>query len=405
LDVLVCAEEKAVKSVTKVSVVSVARSTKRATHYLFVDNLRFWSMLSIVAMHGTNMDDRLAKLPGIISQLIVTPFKFGTIAFFFASGFLLGGRIETSKPLEYLGRRLRRVFIPWTVWITLLTVLLTAVDVAHRGADAAFSMELLRVFGRRFLFCLTGTAFWFVPNLLIATSVLLLFRRHLDSPFLGLALLGVNLFYVVNIYACWLPAVHTEAVFGFVFYLWFGSYASRHYNSMRGWLQRTPMSALFALAVLTGALAFAESRLLEHLGSIDPSNTLRLSNQAFSMAVIFMVMKFRKAMWPRFVDVQRHTFGIYLSHTLLLGGILALIRWNLPVNVLAGLNKNVTADLTLRLVVTVFTYLLSLAVTAALAGTPRLQWLVGSAPPGRPAKQPLTNQHRGTPTSGSGCQA
>src|SRR5579863_5728328 len=97
-----------------------ANSQQKADR-LFANNVRFLSMAAIVAVHsnGYNLD----KLPyGSLLRYVDQPFKFGTIAFFLVSGFLFGDRIDQYGSLEYFGRRLRSVFLPWLSWFLLLRI-------------------------------------------------------------------------------------------------------------------------------------------------------------------------------------------------------------------------------------------------------------------------------------------
>lgn len=349
-------------------------------HHLFVDNVRFWSMFAVVAIHSTGVFNTIGVRSPLLIQASLTPVKFGTIAFFLISGFLLGERIESCKPIEYLGRRLRRIFLPWMFWVSLMTAFLLAADALHHRIAVRFAMEEVPIVWGKLFSCIATTAFWFVPNLLLSLCILLLLRRYLRDVRLGVVLFGINLFYVVNIYMRWLPSLHTEALFGFVFYLWLGAYASWNFGVLIRWLARVRMNALVGLAVSTGLLAFGEARILDHLGSPDPNNTLRLSNQIFSIAVVLLILKLRHATWPRFVDVRNHTFGIYLSHSMILAIMLGVLRRSLALITPGHLLNSSLEGLALWVVTTAVTYSISLSVTKVIAGRPTLRWMVGAGP-------------------------
>ena len=91
-----------------------------------------------------------------------------------------------------------------------------------------------------------------------------------------------------------------------------------------------PTSVLILGVLATGALSLGETRLLIHLQSGDPVNTLRLSNQLFSIAVVLLLSRMRVAVWPRFVDVRRQMFGVYLAQTLVTGLLTDGMKWLLP---------------------------------------------------------------------------
>jgi hypothetical protein len=344
--------------------------------HLFVDNVRFLSMIGIVAIHGTAVF-WLTGIHPLLIAAVLTPLKFATIGFFLISGFLLGERLERSRPMEYLGRRLQKVFLPWLFWVSLLVVDHLTRDVIRHRVTLPFTIEALPIIGREYFQCVFSTAFWFVPNLLLALCVLLLFRRYLNDLRLGAGLLAINLFYVVNIYTLWLPSSHSKAVFGFVFYLWLGTYASRHLGNIALWVSQIGRVVLAGLAVLTGLIAIGEACVLNHLQSPDPNNSLRLSNQIFSIVMVLLIFKLGRTTWPRFVDVRSQTFGIYLSHTLVLDIVLSITKRTILEALPGPLSHSCAGGLALWVIVTALTYSICVVVTKAVIGVSYLQWMVG----------------------------
>jgi surface polysaccharide O-acyltransferase-like enzyme len=347
--------------------------------HLFVDNVRFLSMIGIVAMHSTAVFCLTGNIHPLLIAAILTPLKFSTIGFFLISGFLLGERLERCRPMEYFGRRLEKVFLPWLFWVSLLVVARLTRDVIRHRVTLPFTIEALPIIGREYFQCATSTAFWFVPNLLVALCVLLMFRRYLNDLRLGAGLLAINLFYVVNIYTLWLPSLHSKALFGFVFYLWLGTYASRHLGNIALWVSQVGMVVLVGLAVLTGLIAIGEACVLNHLQSPDPNNSLRLSNQIFSIVMVLLIFKLGRTTWPRFVEVRSQTFGIYLSHTLVLDIVLSVTKRRLLEALPGPLLNSYAGGLGLWVMVTAVTYSICVAVTKAVVGLPYLQWIVGAS--------------------------
>ena len=203
----------------------VSGSGSGAPRHLFVDNVRFWSMFAVVAIHACQVFGEVGgDQPGLVA-IIMTPLKFGTIAFFLIAGFLAARGIEASPPGEYLSRRIKRVFFPWLVWMSLFVAWLMASDVVHHSISLSLSPATLFALAGLTRLCLFDTSFWFVPNLLLCLALLLAFRRYLDRLIFGALLLAFSLFYAVNIYKNWIPSSHSEALLGYVFYLWLGTYA------------------------------------------------------------------------------------------------------------------------------------------------------------------------------------
>lgn len=225
--------------------------------------------------------------------------------------------------------------------------------------------------------CLFYSAYWFVPNLLVALGLLLVFRPFLNEARTGLIFLLASLFYGVNIYGHWIPVLHTQAVFGFVFYLWLGAWSARHFQLIEEWLSGISTAVLLGLTLFTLMLALAETKLLVALGSMDPVNTLRIGNQLYSLVAVLAIVKVKRSLWPRFVDVREHTFGLYLTHTVALALICSALKRLLSrFNALSWGESNGGA-LVLIPSVFVLTYLGCLVVVGAFRSNRTLRWTVG----------------------------
>ena len=349
------------------------------TTYLVVDNVRFWSMAAIVAMHGLFFAWKGAALSRTAIGLI-TILKFGTVGFFVISGFLLGDRVRTSHPAAYLMRRVNKVFVPWSFWFTLMVGVSVWLFHSHSGKPVMFHMNLdeVRIFGQQVGETLLLSSFWFVPNLLLGICVLLLFRRVLFRKELGGVLLAVNLFYAVNIYGRWIESRHTEALLGYVFFLWMGSYAAHHYAAFQVWLEKVRWKTLIGVAALGVVASFGEEMWLVHLHSADPMNTLRVSNLVMSMPLLLAMAKAKRCVWPSFVDVRRNTFGIYLTHWMILAGC-----WHVGAHVLlmtgtSYLQIGLRGRLVFAVALFFATYGISLWLTRTLAGSRSVAWMVGA---------------------------
>ena len=296
-------------------------------NHLFANNVRFLSMVAIIALHTIGIYSFLHHQEKPLTLLAAEQvMKFGSIAFFLVAGFLFGERVDHYKPLQYYGRRLKNVFLPWTVWYLTYSALCFAHRFRHPGSASdwiALTREALSV-------SLQSTPYWFVPNLLIALALLLMLRPILRDGRVGLVLMTMSLFYAVNIYGRWLPVEHHRAVFGFVFYLWLGAWCSWHSADVEKCLARVGMVVLFVLLAATYVLGVAETKLLLSAQSADPMNTLRISNQLYSVVAVLALFRLRRALWPRFVSVREHTFGLYLTHSVALPVFAFALRKFLP---------------------------------------------------------------------------
>jgi Acyltransferase family len=366
----------------------IAKPEPLDRNHLFANNIRFWSMVSIVAVHCINSPQLLNWSSWQIRLLFTAPFKFGTIGFFLVSGFLMGERVDRRDPFDYFTRRTNKVTLAWLFWFVMFVSVYAVNRVIHQGLVNISAVGILRSFGIEIWSCLWYSPFWFVPNFLLCIAVLLIFRRYLYTVKLGACLLAVNLVYAVNIYGLWFPSRHTQALFGFVFYLWLGSYIAHNFEKARLVLDKISFTVSVALALFTCILALGESYWLTLLRNPDPVNTLRFSNQLFSLALVLILFKLSSPSWPRFVDVRRHTFGLYLSHTIVMTVFVRLFK---------GVHRSIGTVFPVFGVDYVFavfllfvlTYLTCLAITEAIARRSSLLWMVGlsrqkHAPPSVP---------------------
>jgi peptidoglycan/LPS O-acetylase OafA/YrhL len=378
---------------------SMTGSRQPASHeHTFANNVRFLSMAAIIGAHTVGIYCGVVQLPSIPLSLVFIEqsLKFGTIAFFLVAGFLFGERIDAYSPLGYFKRRLRNVFVPWLFWFSLFCMLMVGADVVHARLIVPIMPHVLI----RCTECLVGTAFWFVPNLLFALALLLLFRRLLHDARMGFVFLLASLFYGVNIYGEWIPVAHTQAIFGFVFYLWLGAWCAWHFPALEKRLARLSASVMLGLILLALVLALAESKLLYALGSIDPLNTLRISNQLYSVVVVLGILKVKRALWPRFVDVRKHTFGLYLTHTAGIALLGAAFRRLLPYFAPLSRWRESTEGLLLILVMFCLTYAGCLLAVRALLSNPSLRWVVGL-----PAQSAARIEHTVERKFGEACEA
>ena len=351
-------------------------------------------MAAVVALHCVGVLPPLCGINGSSRSIhaMLQPFKFGTIGFFLISGFLMGEGLSRSSSTAYLARRLKKVFAPWLVWVALYVGLL----LTHRILAGRLSIDSLRhyrMLGELLQIALFDTAYWFVPNLMLAIGVLLLCRRFLYDPRLGCTLLGVSLFYGINAYTQWLPIQsHTEALLGFVVYLWLGAWAAKNFDAFHAWSARIPALVLIAMAALTGLAAFAEGELLSERAAL---NTLRITTQVYSVVVVLAIFKARRALWPRALNVRTSTFGIYLAHSVVLALLANLAKpfmFHGVTDKAWGANQAYAVFLLAGAFIA--TYMASLAITYWLIGRPHLCWMVGGSKLGGSPKRTRAEEVR-----------
>jgi len=354
-----------------------------ATDHLLVSNVRFLSMAGVVLVHCISASFWLAgcRPEDWLERAIRQPVSFDVIGFFLISGFLMEEGLARRGPAEYLRRRLRRIALPWLFWFSLYFAILITNDALHgRLRFVSFQEGALSIV-RKLIYSLLSNAYWFVPNLLIALCILLACRRfRFDPRMVACALFALSLFYGVNIHANWIPFQrHSEALFGFVFYLWLGQWGARNSAAIQGWISRISKRAIIALGVLAGAAAFAESSFLFTAGNPHPMNTLRICNQLYAVILVVAIFMLRKPVWPRAVNVRATTFGVYLIHPIAIFILMNLIK-RLIGGPLTGQPAGTAGAIAVCLSLCTFAavYGGSLFLTKWLLDHPRLRWMVGA---------------------------
>lgn len=304
-------------------------SIRPAANYNFVNWIRLVAIFSIVYEHSiaipVNVESQVQTF-----NLLSQPFKFGTICFFMISGYLLGRKLSLSaSPWPYYRRRLMVVGLPFTIAFGLYY--LKMIGVVGRVLGRSMDTDLTGTFLIDQLWTnLFFTSYWFMVSFLLALGVLLLIWRQVDRPIVGWISFGVTCLFAVNVYANWFSPWHTLAMPAYVFYLWLGVWLARHEKFMQR-LQAWNRPVLTAALLVTMGLAYLETELLVRYGSVSPINTLRPTNQLFSViAFVWLVRYDGLHRFTHWLNPRSESFGLYLYHMFFVGLLARLIEY-LPV--------------------------------------------------------------------------
>lgn len=270
--------------------------------------------MSIVAEHSLgSYNFTLDSSKYWLFLLLVQFAKFGTVIFFLLAGFLIGEKFTDYTPGQYLKRRFSSTFGPWVFWslIFILCFIINLHVKARMYHDDRFNItNILKEVKIVYLY----TNYWFIINFMVSITLLLIFKRHLYSSTFGSILLLFTLFYSVNIHFEWIDPSHTIAILGFIFFLWLGAQMRKHWIIVETRVEQIPYKSIVLFILLTFGLSVWEIRELSYHHSIDPYNTLRLSNILYSLAVFLLLVKVKhfKPIW--YLKSRQTTYGIYLIH-------------------------------------------------------------------------------------------
>lgn len=352
---------------------AIAKPLKK--NFDFIDSIRCISMMCIVFEHAAHVG--IYIFPGISAENIVYMCliqfaKMGTISFFILAGFLIGSNFSKYSPLEYFRRRLSNTFLPWLIWSLLFVCTMTYKFYFVQGKDPDF--DLGYTIANSFKTVYFYSNYWFIINFLICIGVLLLFRKHLYSLWLGAILLLFTLIYSVNIYFNWFPPMHTTAIFGFVFFLWLGAQLNQYWAKVEAWIKKLPNWVLALLFISTFALSIYETINLYRLNDVDPYNTLRFSNIIYSLVCILVLLKIKDFGFTKAFKPRETTFGIYLIHYIIVFNILPEILrpFHLP--------EPKDMSIFLMIAITLIRFIIVYSITfglVALINKTKLKWIIG----------------------------
>ena len=301
----------------------------KGTTYPFVDLVRFVSTIGIVFIHAeffltNNEVTFFHKIHHVEYYFAMRQvFKFATICYFLIAGFLLAGKIEKNDRFNYFMRRIKVIAKPYLLAASLFITGFVLDNLAHQKITLPFLLETIK-------FVVGYTSFWYVPNYLICLLVIVIFSKYSRSVYFGGALLLATIFYTyLAVYSTDHTSSHTTALFGFVFYMWLGMYIKR--TGLISKIQQINPAVLIGVVVLIYALCNLETwYLFNFTHTNDSLNTLRVSNQLYSLAIFALLVRLCGNKAPDFgvFRPKQETYGIYLYHAFFIFFIIPGIeRW------------------------------------------------------------------------------
>jgi hypothetical protein len=287
--------------------------TKKAV-YPFVDLVRFIATIGIVFIHteapspGQNFEAFLHHVHHVEYYLLLRQiFKFSTICYFLIAGFLLADKTLDTNPFKYYLRRLNIIAKPYLLALLIFITILVITTMHTFQSQYVFSVIKFAAF---------YTPFWYVPNYLLCLLIIVGFYKYASSLYFGGLLFLITLSYsYFDVYSATHTGSHTTALFGFVFYMWLGVYIKKS-NLVEKIKQISPVITGAILLLLFVLCNLETHYLFYHTHTHDSLNTLRISNQLYSVAFfVFIISLCTKK--PNFgiFNPRKETYGIYLYHS------------------------------------------------------------------------------------------
>jgi fucose 4-O-acetylase-like acetyltransferase len=306
--------------------------------------------------------------------------KIGSISFFIVSGFLLSSALERYSSREYLNKRVKNIFKPYVLFVTLY--LLLDVAGAFFGAQKISSvLELPAFLAGKVLGILFFTSYWFIFNYFISVMLLLGLRKYLYAPWLGIVLFCCTLVYAINVHLEWFTSHHTTAFVGFTFFLWLGANLKRRELQFWSVIDTTAYWKIILLVIATLAINLYETYYLLDTAATVVDSSLKITNILYCLAVFMLLSKVGMHVRFGFFNPRDETYPLYLVHPIFLKVINYAILPMLP-TVSALLTINDASEISWLTVLLyqagwfVAIYMLSLVTVKILLYSP-LRWVFG----------------------------
>ncbi|HET9072667.1 MAG TPA: acyltransferase [Acidimicrobiales bacterium] len=370
-------------------------------HLGAIDLVRFLTVAGVIAVHCTSLTAARSSLAagGVLAVLHVT-----RSVFLFLSAFVLTYSFQRRPlgPRAFWRRRYPLVVAPYVVWSAVY--ILTDGEV-HRGPAYLVEHFVLDLFD--------GGAHFHLYFLLLTFQLYLVFpplmrwlaahpRSH--RP-LVLAALAFQLAFTGAIHYRWDPPVlgiwltHSGSWLpSYVLYIVGGLVAALHFDAVTGWVRahgRLIAVALVASVALAEVSYVCDLRYLgfspiHASGVFQPTVTIEavtstLALYALGLWVIDRVADRGRKFLERSADAS---FGVYLAHPLLVGGILDLAAVTGLDTAVGHLPGGAVEALAVFALVP-FVYAVTFTVITRIRRTPASLWLTGRRAP-RPARADLT---------------
>jgi hypothetical protein len=286
-----------------------------------MDILRFVAICSIVWGHSlcswadkTKYQEDYRILALVANQLG----RLGTINFFLISGYFLSKKISGFSIVDYLKYRLPTIIIPWFIFLMVLVVIQVLNVYSFQQIQTGHALEILKYTLRLLNGFIFHAAYWYIPVSILSALVLIVCKKYINKAAFGLVLLGLTLFYSINLYYNWVSALHTKAFLGYVFFLWLGAQLYQHKEKFELILSKIPWKVLIPAFLLAFTLACFEAEILSTEHSKDSFSSIRISNLIVCLLFFLAVLKSNRLTMLRHLNPRQNVFGIYLVHCIII---------------------------------------------------------------------------------------
>ncbi len=251
--------------------------------------------------------------------------RIGTINFFFISGYFLKDKINQFNVLSYLRHRLFTLILPWVFFLVLFVSIQLFEIVPFSQLVSSSLTHIIGIAIRLSSAFIFHSAYWFVPASLVSATILVMFRKHLNSIWLGATLVLITLAYGVNLYYGWITTSHSKAFVGYTLFMYLGIQLKTYLPRVKAFIDNLSWFIIVPAFILSFMLAAAEGVRLTNIGSADPFASIRLTNAMLSAVFFLSLLKSARFDWVNVFNPRKTVYGIYLIHCIIISQLTGLI--------------------------------------------------------------------------------
>ena len=334
----------------------------------YISNLRNIATFAVIVLHVTApfvlKFNKISFASWQLANLIDSMLRFGVPVFVMISGAVL---LDRSEPLNiFLSKRLKRIFLPFLFWSIAYFIFVYA------GHFQKLSVaQLAQILTNKLL---KGTYYhlWYIYMILGVYLFVPIVRKWVQNStkqelHYFLILWAITLFINTDI-AKYIPSIEVLYFSKYLGYLVLGHYLDKYVEIRRS--RGTLYSILFVLGVILTLVSTSYLSITANKLNITYYNYLSPNVCLMAIGIFLLGKTFLNTTNTSLVSLDRHSYGIYLIHALVLHYVYRLIP-PFKININAPLSL-----FTFIIGVSIITYIISYILIRILAANKKLQPLI-----------------------------
>ena len=286
----------------------------RDSYFEFIRGLCIICVVFIHAQNGIAYKDGATFSWNYDYWLIFRQFiNFPVAIFVFLTAYFTDIKKVEEKPWGYLGKRGKRLLIPFLVW----SLFYTAISVVKQG----FHIDIIKL-GTNIIVGQASTPLYYIVVLIQLVLITPLLIRCLKNKYLNLMAFLITPVYLILIYSFSYLAKHQIPHYEAVFPAWFIFYYTGLYIKIKApVIRKKQRSIAKAITIVVGALIFsiAECYLMLFLGFPVgfATSQIKVSSFVYSISIVNLIFVLKdniKTKESLITKLGNYSYGIFYIH-------------------------------------------------------------------------------------------